>query len=104
MMKKEEILARSRAENKDEGTEYALGKGRLYGIMAMTIVYLVLLIFNYFYDQNSYTLFAMYWIYLGFELLGRYRVTKRPMLLCGSVIGMLFCIGFIAAYVISVVR
>lgn len=103
-MKKDEILAKSRAEKKDEGTEYALGKGRLYGISAMTIIYLALLVFNWVYSQSNYTLFGMYWIYLGFELLGRYKVTKQPILLCGAIIGILACAGFIFAYVISIVR
>ena len=103
-MKKEEILARSRAEKKDEGTEYAMGKGRLYGIAAMTIIYLALLSFNWVYRQNSDTLFAMYWIYVGFELLGRYKVTKKPVLLFGAVMGILACAGFLTAYVIRIVR
>lgn len=34
-MKKEEILAKSRAENKDEGIEYAANKGRNYGVKAL---------------------------------------------------------------------
>ena len=37
-MNREEILALSRAEKKDEGEEFALGKGRLYGEAALTFM------------------------------------------------------------------
>lgn len=103
-MKKEEILARSRAEKKDEGAEYAMDKGRLYGIAAMTVVYLALLVFNWIYRQSSHALFAMYWVYVGFELLGRYKIAKKPMLLCGAVASVLMGLVFIVIHIISAVR
>ncbi len=52
-MKKEEILEKSRAEKKDEGVEFALEKGRLYGVTGMTLLYFALLIFNCIYKQNK---------------------------------------------------
>lgn len=103
-MKKEEILARSRAEKKDEGTEFVLGKGRLYGVLGMTIMYLALLIFNFFYDQSNAALFTVYWFYLGFELLGRYKVIKQTGLLFSAIMGILAGLGFAAAHIICVVR
>lgn len=103
-MEKEEILAMSRAEKKDEGAEYVMDKGRRYGIAAMTMIYLALLVFNMIYHQNSYTLFAMYWIYLGFEFLGRYKVTKKSVLLCGSIASVVLGIVFVAVHIISVAR
>lgn len=103
-MEKEEILAMSRAEKKDEGAEYVMDKGRRYGIAAMTMIYLALLVFNMIYHQNSYTLFAMYWIYVGFEFLGRYKVTKKSVLLCGSIASVVLGIVFVAVHIISVAR
>ena len=103
-MNKEEILAKSRAEKRDEGAEYALDKGRMYGILGMTLMYLLLLIFNWTYDQNCSSLFAMYWMYLGFELLGRNKVTRQKALLVGGIFSILAGIGFAAAHVIGVVR
>ena len=35
-MTKEEILARSRNEKKDEGTEYIASRGRRWGVAAMS--------------------------------------------------------------------
>ncbi len=103
-MKKEEILARSRAEKRDEGVEFELGKGRLYGITGMTVLYLALLIFNWVYNQNNSSLFAMYWTYLAFEMLGRYRVIKKKSLLAGGILSAMAAAGFLIAHIITVVR
>ena len=103
-MKKEEILAKSRAEKKDEGVEFALSKGRTYGIIGMTFMYLALLVFNWIYDQDCSTLFAMYWTYLSFELFGRYTVTKQKALFVGALLSLIAGLGFAAAYVIGIVR
>lgn len=103
-MNKEEILARSRAERKDEGEEFALGKGRLYGEAAMTLMYLALLVFNWVYDRDNSMLFALYWMYLAFELIGRYRVKHQKKLLVGAIISIIASVGFTIGYVVSVVR
>ena len=46
MMTKEEILERSRKEKKDEGTEYMMNRGRRYGVMAMSSMFIILAVFN----------------------------------------------------------
>ncbi len=103
-MNREEILALSRAEKKDEGEEFALGKGRLYGEAALTFMYLALLVFNWIYDRDNSMLFGLYWMYLAFELIGRYRVKRQKLLLSGAVISIIASLCFTAGYVISVVR
>lgn len=103
-MQKEKILARSRAEKKDEGMEYSMNRGRLYGMAAMTVIYIALFVFNWIYHQKNYSLFAMYWVYLGFESLGRYTIIKKPVLLFCFILSIIIGILFIAAHIISVVR
>lgn len=103
-MEKDEILAKSRAEKKDEGVEFALDRGRLFGIMGMTFMYLALLIFNWIYDQDCSSLFAMYWTYLGFELFGRYKVTRQRALLLAGICSIFAALLFAAAHVIGAVR
>ena len=66
-MTKEEILARSRNEKKDEGTEYIASRGRRWGVAAMSLMYLALIVFNWFNGQDNYQLMAVFWAYLGFE-------------------------------------
>lgn len=53
-MNKEDILARSRAEQNDEGMRDAEEKGRRIGIRAFCLVELIVLIFNYCTDQPTY--------------------------------------------------
>ena len=52
-MTKEEILARSRNEKKDEGTEYIASRGRRWGVAAMSLMYLALIVFNWFNGQDN---------------------------------------------------
>lgn len=103
-MKKEEILERSRAEKKDEGVEFEQGRGRLYGIAGMTVLYLVLIIFNWAYKQNNSSLFAVYWTYLAFEMFGRYRVIRKKSLFTEGIISAIAAAGFLIAHIIMVVR
>lgn len=103
-MKKEEILERSRAEKKDEGVDFALKKGRLYGITGMTLLYLALLVFNRVHKQNNSSLFAMYWTYLAFEMFGRYKVRRSKKALAGGIISILMAAVFLVSHIIMVVR
>lgn len=103
-MQREEILERSRAERKDEGMEFALDKGRLYGITGMTLLYLALLVFNRCFNQDNSSLFAMYWTYLAFEMFGRYRTIKKKSSLAIGIVSVLAAILFLAIHVIMSVR
>lgn len=69
-MKKEDILAKSRAEKQDEGVEYVAGKGRYYGVKAMSVMFLALMLFNWIQGQKNEIIFALWWTYVGFEALG----------------------------------
>ncbi len=88
-MEKEEILARSRQEKPDEGTEYARSKGAALGMAGMCLMFLCLILFNLFNGISSHALMAMFWAYLGLESLGQYRVTGQKLLLTGAVLGIL---------------
>ena len=43
-MTKEEILAKSRNEKKDEGVEYIASRGRRWGVAAMSLMFIVLVV------------------------------------------------------------
>lgn len=101
-MKKEEILAKSRAEKQDEGVEYIANKGMHYGVKAMSVVTIALVLFNFWQGKPNDMIFAVYWIYAGFELIGKYRASrKRTWLFCG-VLGVITGITFGITYVIGV--
>lgn len=98
-MKKEEILAKSRAEKHDEGEEYAEGKGRYYGVKAMAVMFLALFLFNLAQGQRNDVLFAMWWTYIGFEALGKYRIGRKTVYLitavCGIAAGVLYAMDYV---------
>ena len=66
-MNKEDILARSRAEQNDEGMRDAEEKGRRIGIRAFCLVELIVLIFNYCTDQPTYVPMSMFWAFTAAE-------------------------------------
>ena len=103
-MNKEEILARSRQEKKDEGVEYALDRGRRAGITAMSLIFMLICIFNFWQGYSNYAVFAMYWMYFGFESYGRYVGSKQKISLMGMVLGIVTSLTFFAAHVMYVLR
>ncbi len=104
MMDKEEILAKSRKESKDEGIEYAKNKGRGIGLMAMSAMFIALIIYNLVKGLNNYAIFALFWIYLGFESYGRYRFTKGKAELIGAAAGIITGVAFFILYIIETTR
>ena len=103
-MNKEEILAKSRKEKKDEGVEYAMNRGRRIGTAGMAIMFLILLIYNFIKGLDNYAVFAMFWTYIGFESYGKYSVTKQKSILVGAIAGIIAGILFLANYIISTMR
>lgn len=97
-MKKEEILAKSRAEKHDEGVEYVAGRGRYYGVTAMSAMFIVLIIFNLVQGRKNDMLFAMWWTYAGFEALGKCRAGNKAFIVAaifGIAAGILNAITYI---------
>lgn len=103
-MDKEEILRKSREEQRDEGQEYADNRGRKLGISAMTAVMVILVIFNAANDESVYAVLGMYWIYLGFEALGKYRVAKERTMLVSTVAGVFAGAVFVLCHILRVLR
>lgn len=100
-MKKEDILAKSRAENRDEGVEYAANKGRYYGVKALCAIFIVLVLFNSYRGASNYSVFAMFWMYCGFESIGKFRANGSKAWLITGIFGVgaaiLFCIAHMFA-------
>lgn len=98
-MKKEEILAKSRAEKQDEGVEYVANKGRYYGVKAMSAVFIALILFNLWQGKPNSAIYVMFWTYAGFESIGKYRANgERSWLfagVCGVLTGALNCVIYV---------
>ena len=103
-MTKEEILAKSRNEKKDEGTEYIASRGRRWGVGAMSLMFIALSVFNWANGQDNDQLLAVFWAYLSFEEYGMYKVNHERMRLIAAICGLIVAVLFAVCYVITVLR
>lgn len=101
-MNKEEILAKSRRENLDEGKKNAENQGRQIGILSFLIVLIFLIIFNMCTDQPNDAPIAVFWAYVAAEAYPRYRFSKDKSLLVTTIAGGLLSIANLIIYVIDV--
>ena len=101
-MNREEILARSRKENIDEGFQDAANKGRRIGLSAFCCVFIVIVVFNLFTGQDSHAPEAMFWAFLSAEAYYKYRFAKNKIYLTTTIAGAIASIAFLANYIITV--
>ena len=100
MDKKQETLAKSRQENKDEGLEYAQNKGRGIGISGMMIVFVFLMVYDLIKGIDNDAFFALFWTYPGLESYVKYRIRKEKTFLVAGVAGIIAGIFFLITYII----
>ena len=101
-MNKEEILARSRAKQNDEGMRDAEEQGRRIGIRAFCLVELVVLIFNYCTDQPAYVPMSMFWAFTAAEAYPKYRFTGKRSFLAITIVGGITSLLFLVCHILSV--
>ena len=101
-MNKEEILLKSRKENNDEGLKVAENKGREIGMAAFCIVFIFVVLFNFFNGIDSTASMAMFWEFLAAEAYPKYRFTKNKTYLVTTIAGGIASILNLVNYVISV--
>ena len=101
-MDKEEILARSRAEQIDEGMRDAEEKGRRIGIRAFCLVEVIILIFNFFTDQPTYMPMSMFWAFTAAEAYPKYRFTGKRTFLAVTITGGIASFLFLVCHILSV--
>lgn len=103
-MKKEEILEKSRESKEDEGTVYAENKGRRYGVAGFCVVFIIIMIFNIFTNQNNFAPYSMFFAYIAAEAYGRYRITKQKSLRATIILGAVASILFLVCHVMTVLN
>lgn len=100
-MKKEDILAKSRQSNEDEGMEYAESQGRKIGFAAFSILFSILAILSLFFWQigTLYAISSLFWIYFCAEGYVKFRFTKKTrylvIIICGGIAAVYAVIAFI---------
>lgn len=103
-MNREEILEKSRNEKKDEGMIEAENKGRRIGITAFSAVFIFIILFNFINGQPSYAPMAMFWAFAAAEAYPKYKFTNKKDYLVTAIAGAVASIGFLACFVINVLR
>ena len=64
-MEKEEVLAMSRKEKNDEGLVAVENRGRRLGIVAISIVLLVMMVINFIAEESNFGFLALYLSFLA---------------------------------------
>ena len=101
-MDKEEILQRSRAEQKDEGEIHAQKTGQSWGFLAMTVMYFSVTLATILCGGHIYTLapiHAIYYTGVGMQLIGYAKTSAQKPLFTSGIIVLLFGIVFFILYV-----
>lgn len=103
-MDKEEILAKSRKEKKDEGMSAAENRGRYVGIEIFSIVFIFILVFNLINGQSSYAPMAMFFAFLAAEAIPKYKFTKKKTYLIIAIMGGVATFAYLGSHVITTLR
>lgn len=101
-MDKEEILKKSREQNEDEGAVYADNKGRHYGVIAFSLIFIIIMLFNIFTKQHNFVPNSMYFAYISAEAYGKYRITKAKALMATTVSAAIASVALLACHVLTV--
>lgn len=102
-MVKEDILAKSRKEKKDEGMEYIENHGRRVGFMVFLFVVAFLLVFSFFYGESDtfHAVLALLWIFIATEGYAKYHYLKSKGYLVTAITSGLASFAHIVSYVLK---
>ena len=103
-MNREEILAKSRKENRDEGLLNAQHKGMAAGVITLILMYLVISIVSAIKDQPTHAVSAIFWAYIAAEAFPKFRFTRKAMYLAVLITGALASAASLARFLIDVLR
>ena len=92
-MDKREILEKAQKESDDEGLQNARNKGRAWGVLAFTAVYVIITIFNYIKNNPNDVPSILFMAYLAAESIPEFIFTKKKIFLFTSV-----CAGISAIF------
>lgn len=103
-MNREEILAKSRQEGIDEGLIAAENQGRKIAITVFTLIFGLIAIFDFFNGQSNPEVYALYFAFIAAEAYPKYRFTLQSGYIVLAIGGAIACIGFLAMYLLQVLR
>lgn len=82
---KKEILEKAQKESDDEGLQNARNKGRAWGVLAFTAVYVIITIFNYVKDNPNNLPSLFFMAYIAAESIPEFIFTKKKIFLFTSI-------------------
>lgn len=88
---KKKILEKAQKESGDEVLQNAINKGRAWGVVAFTAVYVIITIFNYVKDNPNDVPSIFFMAYLAAETIPEFIFTKKKIFLFNSI-----CAGIVA--------
>lgn len=101
-MDRDEILSRNKQRQaKDEGIEFVETQSKLYGEKALMIFLIVLMIYNFCKGISNYDLMTVFWAYMAFCNLYKYKAYKQKIDLVTVVASFIASLGFLASYLLK---
>lgn len=100
-MNREEILEKSRIEKRDEGMESASNAGRKVGMIAFCVLFIVIVMLNFFNGKQNYAVFALFWAYMAGEAYPKYQFTKQKSYLITTICGGIASLASFASFIIE---
>lgn len=102
-MNKEEILHKSRSEKTDEGMIQAENKGRQIGMVAFTLVFVFIVLFNIAHGQSNHAPFAMFWAFMAAESYPKYKFTGHKAYLVTTLAGAVAAVASLASFILTTI-
>ncbi len=105
-MDKNEILEKSRNENKDEGMIEAENKGMRIGFIFFCILFVFMAVFNLFFGETVTfnAMSALFWAFFAALTYGRYRFTKSKVYLFTVIAGAFASLMNVINFVVEVLK
>lgn len=101
-MDRNEILTRNKdSKSKDEGLVYVEDKSRRYGEVGFTVIFVLLVFYNFAKGLPIYDLLAIFWGYLGMSYVYKYRALKTKANLVTAIFGIIAAVVFLLDYVLQ---
>lgn len=101
-MNKEEVLEKSRAAKEDEGIDFVENKGRKYGELGFSTVFIMIMLFNLFTNQKNFVPFSMFFAYMAAQAYGKYKINKGTSYMITIISAAIASICFFACHVVNV--
>ena len=99
-MDKDRILEQVRTENIDEGVEHIKNKGLGIGYMIFLALSIIIMIFNLFTGQKTYSVQSLFWGFIAAENHSLYRFSGDKSNKFGAICAGIACVVFLIGHIL----